>query len=112
MNDQELIAHLRAELKAMTELHDRKHRDWQEADNARQRLLVERASARADVQLMRPARTGESVWVACGMRSRGCGFPGRSRHEPDPFTESVHGPGMTVHKDRRVERHGSTPTGR
>jgi hypothetical protein len=38
-------------LTAMTDLHDAKHLDWRAADNARQRLLVERENLRADLQL-------------------------------------------------------------
>lgn len=43
--------HLTAELAAMTDLHDAKHLDWRAADNARERLLVERSNLRADLQL-------------------------------------------------------------
>jgi hypothetical protein len=62
------VQRLTAELAAMTELHDQKHRDWQMADNARQGLLVDRTNLRADLQLYEPARHGDaSYWVhACG----------------------------------------------
>jgi hypothetical protein len=62
------VERLTAELAAMTELHDQKHRDWQAADNARQGLLVDRGNLRADLQLYEPAHYGAaSFWVhACG----------------------------------------------
>lgn len=46
---EELVEYLREELNAMTDLHDRKHRDWQasEAENERLREFVMRVATSA-----------------------------------------------------------------